>query len=856
MAQKIEMKANVLGMRHNPLLFAFLVIGSIVGLHCSPTTDTTGTSSVHATENTGLPILSTLPAFTLTNQSGQAYGLEDLQGKVWVAGFIFTRSTSTTPQQTARMSEVQQVWRDQPDWPGIRLVSISAEPEADTPDVLSAYAVEAGADTTSWQFLTGSRESIFLLCKDGFNLPVREEARETQRPITHSPKLALVDRDGRIRGFYDDFSNEGLQALVQDMDMLLPEMPAVAATGDHIVSAGQNVILPAENLALPWLETRRAQQLASATTYEVFHDFAFEDQRISSGITFRNKIVNNAGKDWMPNHYDHGNGVAVADVDGDGWYDLYFTTQVGSNELWRNRGDGTFENMTERAQVGLAERTSVSASFADIDNDGDSDLYVTTVKAGNVLFVNDGTGVFSDRSEASGLGYKGHSSSAVFFDYNKDGLLDLFLVNVGIYTNANFIPVTNGSSDEQEAGRYQFHQGEEDAFIAHLYPERAERSILFRNEGNARFLDVTDDIGLVDESWSGDASPLDVNEDGWPDLYVLNMQGNDEYYENVRGQQFVRKSRDLFPQTPWGAMGIKVFDYNNDGRQDIYITDMHSDMSENVEPEREKLKSRMQWPDSLLQTGNASIFGNAVFQKKDDGDFLDVSDQIGAENYWPWGLSVGDLNADGYDDVFVASSMNYPFRYGINSVLLNDRGTKFLDSEYVLGIEPRAKEQLFTPWFSLDCSDADKGHDECRGRTGTVHAWGSVGSRSSAIFDLDNDGDLDIVTNDFNSEPMVLISDLAERKASLNYIKVRLIGETSNRDGLGAVVKVWAGEKTYAKVHDGVSGYLSHSTFPLYFGLDEIDQVERVEVRWPSGTTQVIEGPISTNSQLDVVEAD
>ena len=119
------------------------------------------------------------------------------------------------------------------------------------------------------------------------------------------------------------------------------------------------------------------------------------------------------------------------------------------------------------------------------------------------------------------------------------------------------------------------------------------------------------------------------------------------------------------------------------------------------------LKSRIQWPDSLLQTGGQSIFGNAFFQNQGNGTFKEISDLIGAENYWPWGLSVGDLNADGYEDVFVASSMNFPFRYGVNTVLLNNRGTGFLDSEYILGVEPRQGDRRLTPWFTLDCSAQD-----------------------------------------------------------------------------------------------------------------------------------------------------
>ena len=249
-----------------------------------------------------------------------------------------------------------------------------------------------------------------------------------------------------------------------------------------------------------------------------FHDFTFTDRLRESGITFRNRSVDDAGRTYKAAHYDHGNGLAVADVDGDGLVDVYFVSQVGGNQLWRNIGGGRFEDITASAGVAVPGRISVTASFADIDNDGDADLYVTTVRGGNVLFENQGNGRFRDISAESGLNYTGHSSGAVFFDYDRDGRLDLLLLNVGKYTT------------ETLAGDapYRYYLAFDDAFHGHLMPERAERSLLFHNEGNNRLTDVTDQMGLTGSFWSGDASVVDVNDDGWPDLYVLNMQGNDQ----------------------------------------------------------------------------------------------------------------------------------------------------------------------------------------------------------------------------------------------------------------------------------------------------------------------------------------
>ncbi len=622
----------------------------------------------------------------------------------------------------------------------------------------------------------------------------------------------------------------------------------VAITTTAVLLGGQSVppgttlrLVPNELNDIAWMKGARDAQVKAMEGVTAFHDFQFTDRLDQSGISFKHRIVDDAGKTYKAAHYDHGNGLAIADVDGDGLIDIYFVNQVGGNQLWRALGRGRFEDITASAGVAVPGKIGVSASFADIDNDGDADLYVTTVRGGNVLFENDGHGRFRDISAASGLNYSGHSSGAVFFDYNRDGRLDLFLVNVGRYT-------TNTIAGDG----YKYYVAFEDAFSGHLKPQRAERSILYRNEGGNRFVDVSQRTGLMDLAWSGDATPVDVNEDGWPDLFVLNMEGDDQYYENAGGTRFIKKSHQLFPRTSWGSMGIKAFDFNNDGRLDIFVTDMHSDMSEEIGPEREKMKSEMKWPVSFRGTGKTSIWGNSFFVKDGPGKFHEASDALGVENYCPWGPSVADLNADGYDDAFIASGMNFPFRYMVNSVKLNDRGQRFADAEFVLGIEPRAGG-VAAPWFELDASGKDKGHKEAIGQTGLVSVWGARGTRAAAIFDVDGDGDLDIVTNDFNTSPMVLVSNLTE-KTTVRYIAVKLVGSTSNRDGLGAVVKVTAGGSTYTKVMDGQSGYLSHSLYPLYFGLGAAQAVDSIEVRWPSGKTQTVQTPIKMNSLIEIKE--
>jgi hypothetical protein len=607
---------------------------------------------------------------------------------------------------------------------------------------------------------------------------------------------------------------------------------------------------PAQDIGVSSLEARAKAQRGTLSQFKVFHGFQFRDRVTESGITFFNYVVDDAARFHKPVHYDHGTGIAAADVDGDGLEDLYFVSQLAGSQLWKNLGSGKFRNLNPEAGVALADRVAVTASFADTDNDGDQDLFVTTVRGGNVLLENDGRGRFKDISKAAGVDHVGHSSGAVFFDYDNDGLLDLYVCNVGRYT----------TNVQGKGGAYE---GLDDAFFGHLHRDRSEAAILYKNMGGNRFRNVTREVGLGDAGWSGDASVADLNGDGFLDLYALNMQGAGHFFESVGGKRFVDSTRKYFAKTPWGSMGIKFFDYDNDRRPDLLITDMHSDMSEDSPIEREKLKARELVPAAMLgDRQDRFIFGNAFYANRGNGRFEEISDRVGAENYWPWGPSVGDLNADGWQDVFIASSMNFPYRYGINSLLLNNRGEKFLDSEFLLGVEPRKGGRTHTFWFDLDCSTNDAellkrwpnaAQDMCKGQYGKFRIMAPLGTRSSVIFDLNQDGALDIVTNEFYSAPQVFVSDLPQRRP-INWLKVALAGTVSNRNGLGATVRVVAGGRVLTQWNDGKSGYLSQSVLPLYFGLGDLTTIDRVEVDWPSGRKQVVTTGLTANSTLRVTE--
>ena len=634
------------------------------------------------------------------------------------------------------------------------------------------------------------------------------------------------------------------------------------ASAPNAVPASTNVYVPSDVARPDWIAGRRSAQLASAASISAPHDFQFTDRVDASGITFRLINSMDLGKYYRATHYDHGTAVAVADVDGDGALDLYFVNQAGPNALYHNLGGGRFEDITARARVAVGDRACVGASFADIDNDGDEDLFVTCVRQGNLLFLNDGHGIFIDATANAGVaGTGGHSSGSVFFDYDGDGLLDLFVTNVGKYTQEERYPDGLWKSFG-------------DAFAGHLHPERAEVSILYHNVGGARFANVTIPSGLIHSAWSGDATAFDYDANGRPDLYVASMQGHDELWRNLGSGRFEKDGRKVFPATPWGAMGVKVLDWNGDGRLDLFVTDMHTDMATTLLPEEEKKKHdpATMFPPRFLATDGNHVLGNALFTNRGSGKFDELSDAANVETGWPWGPSAGDLNADGWPDLFISAGMNYPFRYAGNNVLLNDGGKRFADAEFILGVEPR--REVTQPWFDLDCDGADKTQDICQGevrphmtndlrsssergqvapRHGHVTVWAARASRSAVIADLDGDGDLDIVTNDYGGVPEVLMSDLAQR-GPVHFLTVQLVGKRSNRDAIGAVVTLQAGGRAQVQVNDGKSGYLAQSVMPLYFGLGTSTQADFIKVTWPTGREQVVRESLLTGAKVVIRE--
>jgi enediyne biosynthesis protein E4 len=569
----------------------------------------------------------------------------------------------------------------------------------------------------------------------------------------------------------------------------------------------------------------------------------FRETALDAGIDWQMSFLpNEQGESFKINLYDHGCGLAVGDYDGDGHEDLYFCNQLGPNALFRNRGDGTFEDVTDEAGVALDDRICVAAAFADYNNDGHLDLFVTSTRGGNVLFHNRGDGTFVDVTEQAGLEYAGHCQSAVFFDYDNDGALDLFVAATAQWTTNVFDP---------EA---QYYLGNGD--FGGVIRSPKEGNLLYRNNGDGTFTDVTELAGLEGRGWAGDAAAFDYNDDGRLDLLVTSMFGRAQLYRNEGDGTFTDVTLATLGRTPWGGMAVKVFDYNNDGRLDLGIVDMHSDMwmgldaahaSRGEAQLHEKRRfdysygPRVERSPGLIQrdlelaravgfSHDEVVFGNAFYRNDGNGKFTEISQQIDFETFWPWGIAAGDFDNDGFEDVFIPSGMGYPFYYWPNYLLMNQGGKTFRDQAAQAGIEP--------PPRGRELPEKIGGRDATRS------------SRCAVAADLNGDGRLDLAVNNFNDRPYLFMNEAADAD---NFLALRLRGTRSNRDAVGAVVRVRrAGDILTRQVH-GASGYLSQSSQLVHFGLGQDPAIQSIEVIWPSGARQQL-GRLELGTVHDVVE--
>ncbi len=504
-----------------------------------------------------------------------------------------------------------------------------------------------------------------------------------------------------------------------------------------------------------------------------------------------------------------GSGVAIGDYDGDGRPDVFVASKTGVNRLFRNSGELEFEDVTESAGVGgPAGPWKQGAAFADIDNDGDLDLYVCRFGAPNLLFVNQGDGAFREEAEARGLGLVDASSMAAFCDYDRDGWLD-------VYVQTNLL-----DGERRPNG---------------------QRDRLYRNNGDGTFADVTDRAGIVAETQGHSATWWDFDEDGWPDLYVANdFNDPDQFYRNNANGTFTNVLSGAVPHTPHSSMGADLGDVNNDGHIDLFVADMaartrykdHRGMAKL----RDGLTENEQRPEAAPQ-----YMRNALFLNVGGGVILEGAFLAGLDaTDWTWSVRLEDLDNDGWLDAHVTNGMVREL-HGADLLRQMIARESMAERTRIAKASPPLAEQHLAYRNLGDLAFAD-----------VSAAWGldKVGLGLAAAFgDLDGDGDLDLVYSSMDDEVTVCRND----STTGGRIVVALRGMASNRYGVGAIVRIETDAGPQVRTLTLARGYLSTSEPVLHFGLGEQTAVKRLTVEWPSGRAQTFEN-LPANRRYTITE--
>jgi hypothetical protein len=523
-------------------------------------------------------------------------------------------------------------------------------------------------------------------------------------------------------------------------------------------------------------------------------------------------------------NYHNGGGVAIGDLNGDGRQDLYFTANQEDNRLYLNRGDWWFEDVTDAAGVAGTRAWSTGVAVADVNGDGRLDIYVCNSgeisgdDRRNELFINQGTdenGVpqFEERAAAYGLDHPGYSTHATFLDYDKDGDLDLYLLNNAFTPISEFDLRTN-------------RRGERDALGGDK---------LFRNDGGT-FTDVTEQAGIYESeiAFGLGVSVGDVNRDGWPDLYVSNDFFERDYlYLNNRDGTFREVLPRQMPTTSLSSMGADIADFTNDGRPEIFVTDMLPDRDD-------RLKTTMTfepWSTYRTKVRNGyhhQLQRNTLHLNNGNGTFSEIAPLADVHaTDWSWGALGADFNLDGRVDLFVSNGVykDVTDQDFIAELTTRETAQRMMErgrAEFLNLIEKIPSERL--PNYAFRNTDSLRFEN-------AAAEWGLDApsfSNGAAYGDLDNDGDLDLAVNNLGHESFVYRNE-ATTATENRYLQVRLEGTPPNTDGLGAQLTVEDDGTTYYREQYPMRGFQSASGTRLTVGVGTADTVDAVTVAWPDG---------------------
>ncbi len=555
-----------------------------------------------------------------------------------------------------------------------------------------------------------------------------------------------------------------------------------------------------------------------------------------SGIQFRNDLNNTEKFNvFVYRNFYNGGGVGIIDINNDGLKDIYFTANMSSNKLYLNKGNLQFEDITESASVGLENKWSTGVSVVDINQDGLLDLYVSNAGylAGqdqkNVLFINQGDNTFKERAQAYNLDDDGYSTHAAFFDYDKDGDLDVYLLN------NSFIPTNTLNYANKRDLKYSewpvkdFLKGGGDK--------------LMRNDDGV-FKDVSESAGIYQSliGFGLGISVADLNQDNYDDLYVSNdFFERDYYYENNKDGTFTEKLEDRFGHVSHSSMGADIQDVNNDGLADIFVTDMLPD-------DEHRLKTSSAFDDIDLRRlkinrGFYNQFMHNTLQLNEGGQFKQIAFYAGvAQSDWSWGALMFDANNDALVDLFVCNGVYHDvINLDFMDFFANDALQKMAITGDKMEVQKIIDEMPSQPLVNkLYLNSGELQFNDVASSNGMTQETFSNGA---AYADLDNDGDYDLIVNNVNQQAL-----LYENTSENNYLKLAFSDFSAS---IGTKVWLYSNGQVQFRQQFPNRGFQSSVDRAIIFGLNDHTQIDSIKVMWPDGSVQKHEDvPVNTTLNL------
>ena len=558
-----------------------------------------------------------------------------------------------------------------------------------------------------------------------------------------------------------------------------------------------------------------------------------------TGVTFSNNLPEKPDFNLLNYlYYYNGAGVAAGDIDGDGLPDLYFTSNLGSNKLYRNKGNYQFEDITQKAGVADSIGWKTGVTMADVNGDGKIDIYVSGVDylsehGRNVLYINNGDGTFTDRTKEFGLEHAGYSTQALFFDYDGDGDLDMYLLDHSTHTQRAIErqPLTAQAASPRTGDR------------------------LFRND-NGHFTDVTDAAGLHDgiDGYGLGVVASDLNDDGCPDLYVTyDFQGDDYLYINNCNGTFTQSIATAMGHTSRFSMGVDAADFNNDGRPDIITLDMMPESEEVLKTSA--ITETYNLYNMRLQAGYHPQFARNNLQlNRGNGRFSEIGLLAGVfATDWSWAPLFADLDNDGRKDLFITNGvyrrpndMDYITYVGQEAVQTSLKDTITQANLKLLEKMPRVLQPNYAFHNNGDLTF-----------TNVSQSWGLAQrsySNGSVYVDLNNSGNLDLVVSNIDAPASIYRSRARQQNAN-SYLTVALRGRGMNTEGIGAKVIAKSNGVTQLLEQQPTRGFESSVDSRLHFGLGKSTRVDSLTVIWPDRRYQTLTD-VSINRLLTLSQTD